>query len=224
MSEPEAAETEEPQEETPAPEGAEEPRPKRTKRPKSGVLARLTQYEIAERRQHIGRLRTQGLGLAQIAKVMSISEFTVERDLKAFQEENAKRISSFEKENYLGQSLAHYAQLRQEAWSRYYGSKEDRHKLKALDVLLSIEKEQTSMLLETGIIIKPKEEPALIEHKHTLQLDWSDSMKKKVAEALLAQSLKTTLAEPTPELLPIQEAVVVSETGTSHDENPEETE
>jgi hypothetical protein len=219
----------EPETENPTPVAPpeEEEAPKRKYRRKSsGVLARLTAYEIQERRQHVGRLRTQGLGLVQIAKVLNLSEFTVERDLKAYQEDNARRISTFEKEKYLGQSMANFERIREEAWTRYYGAKEDRHKLKALDVLLSIEKEQTSMLMETGIISKPKEEPAHVEHKHTLQLDWSETMKKRVAEALLQQSLHSTLAEPTPELsaIAIREAeVVTSKTETVEEEKDDET-
>jgi hypothetical protein len=197
--------------------------PKKARRKKvSGVLKRLTKYEIMERRQHIGKLRTQGLQVRQIAKILNLSDFTVEMDLHAVQKENAQLVSQFEKDKHLGDSLARYEHLRQEAWSRYYSAKEDRHKLKALEVLLSIEKEQNGMLIDTGVIVT-KEPPQQVEHKHTLQLDWSADMKNRVAEALLQQSLRSTLAEPTLEALPpVQDAELVNVTETSTDGTEEQ--
>jgi len=208
----------------PAPMPAPKRKRARIKKKVHGVSARLTQLELEERRDQVEKLRTRGLGVRNIAKLLNLNQETVMNDLRAVKEVNSKRITEFEKNQHLGDSLARFDQFRQEAWARYHAAKEERHKLKALEVLVSIEKEQKSMLLDTGVIAKPKEEAPTVEVKHTLKLDWSPDMRSRVAEALLQQSLKSNLAEPTPELSAVQDAELVTVTVTSTDETETATE
>jgi len=177
-------------------------------RRKKGPLARLNKYESAERRQQIARLRMQGLGVAQIGKILGVSSVTVSKELMVIGDENKRTVSSFDKQRYIGEGLARYEEIRQRAWAEYYSATEQRHKLKALDVLRSIQRDEFDALIQTGIV-SPDPEPQQVEHKHVLHLDWSDEMKERVTQALLQQSLRSNLAEPTPELPPVIDTVAV---------------
>jgi len=186
--------------------------PEKPKLPRrsDGAMARLSKWEQFERRQQVAKLRMQGLQMAQIAKVMNLNIHTVSRDLDAVQSENKKVITDFDKQKYLGEGLARFEEIRQRTWSEYYSTDEVRYKLKALDVLRAVQRDEFSALIDTGVIVKDPEKPQQVEHehKHTLHLDWSPEMRERVAQALLQESLRTTLAEPTLEA-GVVDAVVV---------------
>jgi hypothetical protein len=172
------------------------------------TLKRLSRFEAAERRTHVAKLRMQGVQVRQIAKILGIGINVVVRDMEVIAEENKKSISEFDKQRYIGDGLARYEELRQRAWSEYFEATEPRFKLKALDVLRSIQKDEFDALTQTGVIAPEPEQPQVV-HTHTLKLDWSPEMRERVSQALLQQSLRTTLAEPLPELPVVMDATVV---------------
>jgi len=180
---------------------------------------RLTTIEIDERRTQVEKLRFRGLGVAQIAKVMGLDPKMVSRDLVAVRDKNRANISEMEQNAYIGEALNVLSEVQQKAWEEYHSTPDAKrqNRLKALDLIRSIEKDKLNALLDTGVIEK-KEDPKQIDHKHTLSLDWNDEMRDKVANALLEQSLKT------PVLAPVIDATVVEAPAVEQEEEDQDGE
>lgn len=160
-----------------------------------GIHAKLTQYEIAERRRQVMRLRLRGLGIPQIAKILSVSEATVDTDLQEVQKLNQKALSNEDKKFWVAEGLATFQSLEERAWAEYSQAKDNTlHRIKALELLRGLANDKIGALVDTGIIQK-NPETQVVEHYH--KLDWDDGLKSAVAEAMLKASLKTKLLEPT---------------------------
>lgn len=159
---------------------------------------KATRWEIAERRMRCERLRMQGLGMEAIAKILKVSIATVSNDLKVVKDENKSRITKFERDSFVGEGIARFEELEKRAWMEYHATKDQRMRFRALDLIRNIQSDKFDALISCGVL-QPDQKPQQIQHTHTLQLDWSEEMRAKVARTLLEQSLQTQLAEPTAE-------------------------
>jgi hypothetical protein len=164
---------------------------------KQGVLGKLTKFEIADRRRKVMRLRLRGLGIPQIARVIQISESTVESDLLEVQKINQQAVNNFEKNQFIGESLLVFSELEERAWAEFSAAESGTsHRLKSLELIRSLNKDKIDALVDTGVI-KKAEDAQIIEHHHSIK--WDEDLKSKIAKAMLEASLKTKLLEPTPE-------------------------
>lgn len=159
--------------------------------------ARITKYEQESRQEQICSLRLRGLTFVNIAKVLGISISTVQKDFKAIQKINAKRIDGLEQAEFIGESLAHYEEIEKKAWSEYHGAKKTQEKIKALDLIRVIQGDKIKALKEVGLIRGAEVKQVDVTHHH--QLDWSVETQQRVAKAMLQASLTHQLAEPVAE-------------------------
>jgi predicted transcriptional regulator len=186
---------------------------------KQSVSARLTQYEIAERRKNVERLRLRGLSVTAIAKLLKVEVWTVSKDLKAVQEQNIKEVNDFDQSAAVAEAMSRYREIEERAWAEYSSADSSRERLKALDLLRVTQGDKLKALADTGLIHK---EPVQLEVKHTHQLDWTPEMRDNVARALLYQGLTPQLAEPTLDEAEIIEVEAI-ETGTLNDDDEQQT-
>lgn len=164
---------------------------------KAEIKRRSTKYELAQRRKEVERLRLRGLGIAAIAKLMEMSQSAVSNDLEEIRRENAARFKEFDQRQYVADSVSHFETLQQSAWAEYYKAETPQQRLKALDLVRSIENDKIKALRDTGIVQGGDEGPREVTHTH--RLDWSREMRENVARALLEQGLSAQLPEPIPE-------------------------
>lgn len=168
--------------------------PKKTQnnRPKA------SREEIEDRRKQVGRLRMRGLGYRSIAKLLGVGYLTIKRDLEAIREDNKKRVSAFEQEQHLGESLSVFEEVELRAWQDYHeaqgGSIQRKH---FLDTIQDARNNQIKLLTDVGLVSK---EPTKVDVRVKSELiqHWSPEAQALVAMAILKSKLPPA-AEPVPD-------------------------
>jgi len=160
--------------------------------------AKASQAEMDDRRKHVIRLRMRGLGYRSIAKILGIGHMTVKRDLEAIREANQKRVTQFEHEQTIGESLSVFEEVELKAWEQFdampLGSQ---HGAKYLEQIQDARNNQIKLLTDVGLIRK---EPAKLEVKvnHDAISHWTPEAQDLVAMAIIKAKL-TPAKEPRPD-------------------------
>jgi len=168
------------------------------KKPSGIKPAKASREEIEDRRKQVGRLRMRGLGYRSIAKLLGVGFMTVKRDLEAIREDNKKRVSAFEQEQHLGESLSVFEECELRAWQDYHeagaGTIQRKH---FLDTIQDARNNQIKLLTDVGLISK---EPAKVDVRVRSELiqHWSPEAQALVAMAILKSKLPAA-AEPIPD-------------------------
>lgn len=181
----------------------------------TGHRTKLVKYELEERRKRIFQLRLRGLSVTTIAKILNVSPSLVSSDLKKVRRENKGGIDGIDQNEFIGESLAIFDELQEKGWSEYQqlvGEKNcSNQRLKALDLIRTIQKDKVDVLTEVGLI---GEEEAPLEVAHVHRLEWTPEIQERVARALIEQSLTTVLPEPIPD----EEAQIEQDYGNEKEE------
>lgn len=153
--------------------------------------------EIAERRREVMRLRTQGLGYRAIAQKLGVGHMTVKRDIEHIRAKVQERMSKFERNLTIAESVSAYEQVEMEAWRQYALSKPGTTQAaRFLDVVRAARGDQVKMLTDLGFLRK-----APMEVKHDISTkviqDWTPAAQDLVALAIIKAGLSPAV-EPTP--------------------------
>ena len=187
--------------------------------PEEKSLARSTEYELQERREQVQSLRIRGLSMRVIAKMLNVSPKTIERDLLAIRAQNESAVDASQQNQVVGEALARLRAVEERAWSEYHSSKKSHERLKALDLIRTLQNDQLKAFKDAGILSSGAEHTVEVTHTH--RLDWSEEMKEKVSRALLQQSLTPHLAEPVPESEVIDATYTETENGSDDSQESE---
>lgn len=178
---------------------------------------KASQDEIADRRRDVVRLRMQGLGYRAIGQKLGIGHMTVKRDIEAVREQNAGRISQFERDHLLAETVSVYEHIEEEAWKQYHSPITGAaQKARFLDVVRGARGDQVKLLTELGFLKR-----APIEHEHKVRADvishWTPDAQDVVALALV-RGMTTPAAEPTREIIEVTQppALTSGDNGVSH--------
>lgn len=160
----------------------------------TGHNQRLNQYEIAERRLKVMRLRLSGLSYIAVGKSLGITVAVVRKDLKATAEKNQAKLDSFSQNEVIAEALSTLDEVHCRAWAEFAMSEEGSpHRLKVLDLIRNTTGDRLKALHDCGLIRK---ETQKVEVEHSIKLDWSEEVQEKVARALLQTTMSSMLAEP----------------------------
>ena len=174
--------------------------PKRVTAPKPHELKpakKSNAYEIMLRRQQVQRLRLRGLSISEIAKQLSVSFLTAQKDLEAVSKTNQDHVDQFQQSQFVGESMEIFDDLRQRAWDEYNSADPgSKIRLQSLDLIRVIQHDKFKALQDTGLIQKAAQQ---VEHTHTMALPWTDEIKLAVIDKLLQSQLSTQLSLPTPD-------------------------
>jgi hypothetical protein len=157
----------------------------------------LQRVEIRERRYEVRALRLQGFNITQIADKLGHDPQTIRKDLQVIREEQSAEAKTFDRDQHVAEAQERFDLIEQKAWEVFNEAKPgSATKVKALDLVRLSQSDRTKIMVDTGVIVKEQRQ---LEVKHTHSLEWDDDMRERVARALVEQSLKTPLLEPTPE-------------------------
>jgi len=165
---------------------------------KSKTGPKASREEIEDRHKHVGRLRMRGLNYRSIAKLLGVSTMTIKRDLDAIREDNKKRVTTFESERHIGESLSVFEECELRAWQDYHealaGTIQRKH---FLDTIQNARNNQIKLLTDVGLISR---EPAKVDVRVKTDLiqHWSPEAQALVAMAILKSKLPPA-AEPEPD-------------------------
>jgi predicted ArsR family transcriptional regulator len=145
-----------------------------------------------ERRQMVMRKRLKGLTFRQIAKELGVGVMTVRRDLQSIKEHNAAKVSQFERDQQLGDSLQTYDLIHQEAWDQYHRcANGSEGRARFLNLIRAAESERVKVLMEVGLIGKAAVQ---VEHRH--KADEALEGLTKDAQQLIAMALLKAQLRP----------------------------
>jgi len=152
--------------------------------------------EIAERRREVMRLRTQGLGYRAIAAKLGVGHMTVKRDIEYIRAKVRERMTKFERNLAISESVSAYEQVEMEAWKQYgLANPGTTQAARFLDVVRAARNDQVKLLTDLGFLKK-----APTEHKHEVSTqvirNWTPAAQDLVAMAIVKAGL-TPAAEPT---------------------------
>lgn len=159
---------------------------KKAKRRKS------SREEMHERRQMVLRLRLKGMAFRQIAKDLGVGVMTVRRDLQAIKARMADKVSQFERDQTLGESLHTYELIHQEAWDQYSRcANGSEGRVKFLNLIRAAENDRVKVLMDVGLIGKAAVQ---VEHRH--KADEVLAGLTKDAQQLIAMALLKAQLRP----------------------------
>jgi len=175
---------------------------------KKGKRRKSSKEEMSERQQLVMRGRLKGQTFRQIAKDLGVGVMTVRRDLQTVKEKVADRVSQFEKDQALGESLQTYELIHQEAWDQYHRcAHASEGRARFLNLIRAAENDRVKTLMDVGLIGKAAVQ---VEHKH--KADEVLGELTKDAQQLIAMALlKAQLRPPGEPVLEIQEGAKVIE-------------
>jgi hypothetical protein len=153
--------------------------------------------EIAERRREVMRLRTQGLGYRAIATKLGVGHMTVKRDIEYIRAKVRERMSKFERNLAISESVSAYEQVEMEAWKQYALSKPGTTQAaRFLDVVRAARGDQVKLLTDLGFL---KKAPTEVKHDISTKViqDWTPAAQDLVALAIIKAGL-TAPQDPTP--------------------------
>ena len=160
-----------------------------------GAKRSIMRVEIRERRYEVRQLRLKGMNPGDIALKLGVEPATISKDLKAIREEQAGEMDEFDRAQHVVEAGERYDMIDQLAHDTYDAAKAgSQTRIKALDLLRLTQGDRTKTMIDTGVIQK---EAHRVEVTHSHKLEWDDEMRRKVANALVAQSLTSQLAAPT---------------------------
>lgn len=167
---------------------------RRLKRRKTVV--RASAEEVEERRSKVFQLRLRGHSYDYIASVMNLSAMTVKRDFDAITEENKDIVATFDKSNFVGETIATIDDVIARAWEDYNATLPGTtQRLKALDMVRLANLDRVRIMNECGVIQKQAE-----KHEHNVSVEviqgWDPEVRQRAVEAILQGVLKTPLLEP----------------------------
>ena len=175
---------------------------------------KASQDELSDRRQEVMRLRMQGYGYRSIAEKLDIGHMTVKRDLEIVRKENREKISNFERDHLLSETISVYENVEAEAWTQYRtGGSNPAQKARFLDVVRAARGDQVKLLTELGFLQR-----APTEVQHTVKADvishWTADAQDVVALALV-RGMTTPAAAPEREAIDIPTPAALSAGGGS---------
>jgi diadenosine tetraphosphate (Ap4A) HIT family hydrolase len=156
---------------------------------------KASDWEIAQRRKDVLRLRMRGNTYREIATTLGIGVNTVKSDLREVQEENAQRVKGFRQDHFVGETMTVFDDVIQHAWIEYarVGPKD---RLGALDLIRATANDRMKALMDVGLVHKAEQE---VKHTHVHELPWSESVKQQVIQTMLNQALTPQALLPTPD-------------------------
>lgn len=177
--------------------------PKKKKNTLSKKLRRkASQDEIQDRRKQVLRMRLQGHGYRSIAEKLEIGHMTVKRDLEVIRQENRQKVTQFERDGLLAETISVYENVEAEAWLQYRsGGTNAAQKARFLDVVRAARGDQVKLMTELGFLQKA---PAQVQHmvKADVISHWTPEAQDLVALALV-RGMTTPAAEPTREVIDV---------------------
>lgn len=78
-----------------------------------------TRFEIEQRRRAVADLLARGIPQTVIAKTLSVSRVTINKDVQAIRAKNRRMASDVQKNQVVGDALAHFQNLEQLALTEY---------------------------------------------------------------------------------------------------------
>jgi len=146
----------------------------------------MSPEEVIEiRRMEVIRRRLRGQTAGTIARALNVSENTIYNDIKAIRESNAKHVTTFVQEDFIGDTIQTFRRIEQEAWDQVAQLDDgDARKAKFLDSVRASRKEQIKLLQNSGLLHK---EATKVEVQLTSDIlgTWSDDQKQLVADAVV---------------------------------------
>lgn len=172
---------------------------RKKKKTKKQTMARYGQFEIADRRDKVHKLRVAGHTLKQIQDILKISKSTVFRDLEAIRAETEKHVDEDERRDHLVNALSRYDALEASAWDQYRAAEAGMPAaIKALDLLRVLNADRIKALKDTGYI-KAETQQVEVQVNHRLEEVLTPQLRDDMSMLLLEQKLTPNLAAPVPE-------------------------
>jgi hypothetical protein len=153
---------------------------------------------IEMRRLDIIRRKLRGETIHIIAHALGVSVPTIVSDLKAIRSMNGELVKDFDQETYVGETLATYKKIEEEAWVQVFALDiGDSRKAKFLDSIRATRKEAVSLLQSSGLLHKEAEK---VEVQLTANVisDWSDEQKLLIADAVVEAAIIDVEATSSP--------------------------
>jgi DNA-binding CsgD family transcriptional regulator len=155
---------------------------------------------IEERREQVFRLRIRGIARKDIAEQLNVSLGTVKNDLAIMRQKNAEYVTEYQQNEFVGMSIAMFEEVATNAWEEYDNNKANGTlRLKALDLVRNITKDQIKLLQEVGLL-KAKEKGLDDDDDEALK-GFLDGIPKNIRKGLIKDTIKaalpTDLEEPT---------------------------
>lgn len=162
------------------------------KKTKRGRRRRMTDLELAERRQMIMSMRLRGKSLREIGKELGVGPMTVKRDLDAVAKLNQEKISEFERNNALADACQTYDTLEKEAWEQVFRcANGTQQRAQFMNLVRVVNNDRVKMLMDVGLISKaPQKLEVKSETTHQLE-GWTEDAKQLMAMALLQAQMNS---------------------------------
>jgi len=172
--------------------------------PKKAKHRKSSKEEMYERRQLVLRMRLRGKTYRQIAKELGVATMTVKRDLQLIKDQQASRVTQFERDKALGECLQTYELIHQEAWEQYHSAVVGSdNRVKFLNLIRAAENDRVKVLMDVGMIGR---DAVRIEHEHSHKADAVLAGLTKDAQQLIAMALlKAQLKPPGEPILELPE-------------------
>jgi hypothetical protein len=152
---------------------------------------RLTDLELAERRQIIMSMRLRGKSLREIGKELGIGYMTVKRDLDAVAALNRQRISEFERNGALASAAHTYDMLEKEAWEQVFRcANGTSNRAQFMNLVRVVNNDRIKMLMDVGLIDKATQKVEVKSETTHLLEGWTKDAKQMMAMALLAAQIE----------------------------------
>lgn len=165
------------------------PSPKMMKRSQ-----KMTKVEIEQRRKQVRKLRLRGLSISNIAKLLTVSVGTIQRDLDAIVEESRKELANFTPNDYLAEDKAFYDELIELGYSEFMSAKPNTpQRIRALEFLRQARGDRRQAYKDCGLI---QNQDVNVQHEVVYNLPWNDDVQKVIAVELLKRSLSAPPQEP----------------------------
>mgnify|MGYP005820582849 FL=1 len=147
---------------------------------------------IEIRRIEVIRRRLRGQTAGTIARALNVSENTIYNDIRAIRESNAKHVTTFVQEDFIGDTMQTFRRIEQEAWNQVEQLDDgDARKAKFLDSVRASRKEQIKLLQNSGLLHKEAKKVEVQVISDILG-NWSEDQKQLVADAVVDAAILDT--------------------------------
>ena len=152
-------------------------------------LVSSAERAVELRRIEVIRRRLRGETIVSIADILGCSVGTINNDIKAIRNSNAELVSTFNQEDYVGETLQIFQKIEEEAWRQVFAlDVGDSRKAKFLDSIRATRKEAVKLLQSSGLLHK---EAQKVEVQVTSEVinGWSTDQKMLVSDALVEAAI-----------------------------------
>jgi len=153
---------------------------------------------IEERREDVFRRRIRGETRKEIATELGVSLGTVKNDLTIMRQRNAEYVTEYQQNEFVGQSMAVFEEIAQKAWDEYDKATNTTGKLKSLDLVRNLTKDQIRLLQEVGLLkVRDSGKDDASEAMKTFLDNLNKRARQRLISGAVQAALPTNLEEPT---------------------------